>query len=193
MPYSETYVRKKQIRQKILQLASTLDASYKRRSSKSIVELITSMEEFKDANTVFCFVGRNNEVHTKELIEYCWDKGKRIVVPLVISKGIMEAKEITSHDDLISGAMNILEPKAECKTIDPQTIDFGVIPCVTCSHKGERLGFGGGFYDRYLVDTKFPRVCVCYEKLTYEDIPLSRYDLKMDYLVTEIGIVKFGE
>lgn len=193
MAYSEIYVKKKQIRQKILEQAANLDINYKKKSSRAIGEFIQSMEEFKKADVVFCFMGRKNEVYTKELIEACWALGKRVLVPLVVSKGVMEAKEITSFSDLAVGTMNILEPKPECKTVDAQEIGFGVIPCVSCSHKGERLGFGGGFYDRYLAETKFTRACVCYEKLTYEDIPMSKHDLRMDYLVTEIGIVRFGE
>lgn len=193
MAYSEIYVKKRQIRQKILEMAANLDMNYKRKSSKAIGEFIQSMEEFQKAEVVFSFMGRKNEVHTKELIEACWQQGKRVALPLVISKGIMEAKEITAFSDLTKGTMDILEPKKSCKTIRPQDIDFGIIPCVTCSHKGERIGFGGGFYDRYLAETTFTRACVCYEQLTYEDIPMSRYDLKMDYLVTELGIIYFGE
>ena len=151
------------------------------------------MEEFQKAKTVFCFVGRRNEVDTRDIIELCFEQGKTVAVPLVVSKGVMEAKEIKSLDSLEIGINNILEPPASARTLDKFEIDFGIIPCVTCSHKGDRLGFGGGFYDRYMRDSDFTRACVCYEKLTEEDIPMSRYDLKVDYLITEIGILSFKE
>lgn len=184
---------KKQLRKKVLQEAANLDINYKKKSSKAIRDFIYSMEDFQKAEVVFCFIGRKNEVYTKELIDYCWQEGKRVAVPLVVSKGIMVAKEIRSFEDLHQGIMNILEPKEDCPTIEADQIDFGVIPCVTCSHKGDRLGFGGGFYDRYMEGQTFPRACVCYEKLTSEEVPMSQYDQKVDYLITEIGIHSFIE
>lgn len=187
------HLMKKQLRQKILQDAAALDINYKKKSSKAIMDFLISMEQFQEAKTVFCFVGRKNEVYTKQIIDHCFEQGQRVLVPLVVEKGIMVAKEIKSFDDLQLGIMNILEPKKECKTVDASEIDFGVIPCVSCSHKGERLGFGGGFYDRYMQGTSFPRACVCYEKLTHEEIPMSRYDQRVDYLITEIGIHSFKE
>lgn len=187
------YESKKQLRQKVLARAAKLEADYKKKSSRAITELLLTMEEFQKAKTVFCFVGRRNEVDTRDIIALCFEQGKTVAVPLVISKGVMEAKEIKSLDSLEIGINNILEPPASARTLDKSEIDFGIIPCVTCSHKGDRLGFGGGFYDRYMRDSDFTRACVCYEKLTEEDIPMSRYDLKVDYLITEIGILSFKE
>ena len=187
------YESKKQLRQKVLARAAKLEADYKKKSSRAITELLLTMEEFQKAKTVFCFVGRRNEVDTRDIIALCFEQGKTVAVPLVISKGVMEAKEIKSLDSLEIGINNILEPPASARTLDKFEIDFGIIPCVTCSHKGDRLGFGGGFYDRYMRDSDFTRACVCYEKLTEENIPMSRYDLKVDYLITEIGILSFKE
>lgn len=187
------YERKKQLRHKVLSRAAKLEADYKKKSSRAITERLLTMEGFQKAKTVFCFVGRRNEVDTRDIIEFCIAQGKTVAVPLVISKGIMEAKEIQSLDSLEIGINNILEPSASARTVDKSEIDFGIIPCVSCSHSGDRLGFGGGFYDRYMRGTHFTRACVCYEKLTEEDIPMSRYDLKMDYLITETGIISFKE
>ena len=71
-------------------------------------------------------------------------------VPKCISKGIMEVYKIRSFDDLEPGKYGILEPKEGCEKISPKAIHLALIPCLSCSMKGERLGYGGGYYDRYL-------------------------------------------
>lgn len=185
------YSEKKQLRKKILIMASNLDKNYKRKSSKSITDLVLSTSNYQDAQIIFCFVGMDNEVDTRAIIEDALAKGKRVAVPLVVSKGIMEAKEIFSLEELSPSSYGILEPKKESPTIEAKKIDLAIVPCVSCSHQGVRLGYGGGFYDRYMQDASFSRMCLCYEKLTNEEIPKSRFDLTMDYLVTEIGILSF--
>lgn len=191
MKIFSTYSEKKQLRRKILIMASNLDKNYKRKSSKSITDLVLSTSSYKEAQIIFCFVGMENEVDTRPIIEDALSIGKRVAVPLVVSKGIMEAKEIFSLEELSPSSYGILEPKSENLTIEATEIDLGLVPCVSCSHQGVRLGYGGGFYDRYMQEASFSRMCLCYEKLTNEEIPKSRFDLTMDYLVTEIGILSF--
>lgn len=186
---SEAYNLKKQLRRKISNLAENLDSNYKRKSSRMITDMLLGSEFYRKAKVIFCFVGMENEVNTQDIIEDALAQGKRVAVPLVISKGIMEAREIQSWEDLEEGSYKIMEPKKDCPLLDPHDIDLGLIPCLSCSHKGARLGYGGGFYDRFMQETYFTRACLCFEKLTHEDIPMSRFDLKMDILVTEIGIL----
>lgn len=147
--------------------------------------------EFKDARVIFCFVGMENEVDTRAIIENAIALGKKVAVPLVVSRGIMEAKQIHSLDELSVQSFGILEPSKNAPTIMPEEIELAIVPCVACSHKGARLGYGGGFYDRYMQTQSFPKFCLCYEKLTNEEIPMGRYDLTMDALITEIGIFDF--
>ena len=67
-----------------------------------------------------------------------------------MSLGIMELRQITSLDQLTPGAYGILEPPADSPAIEADGVDFAVLPCLSCSHSGHRLGQGGGFYDRFL-------------------------------------------
>lgn len=187
------YNLKKQLRRKILIMAGNLDKNYKRKSSKSITDLLLASESYKNAQVIFCFVGMENEVDTKEIILDALAQGKRVAVPLVISKGVMEAREIKDLGDLTASSYGIMEPAADSPRVDPYDIDLGLIPCLSCSHKGARLGYGGGFYDRFMQNTFFTRTCLCFEKLTYEEIPMSRFDLRMDILITEIGILNMSE
>lgn len=187
------YTEKKQLRKKIMIQSNALDKNYKKKSSKAITDFVLSTPNYKEAQTIFCFVGMENEVDTSAIIEDALAQGKRVAVPLVISKGVMEAKQIFSPEELSVCSYGIKEPSSSAMTIAPEEIELGIIPCLSCSHSGARLGYGGGFYDRYMQTTNFTRMCICYEKLTNEEIPMSRYDLRMDYLITEIGILSFVE
>ncbi len=191
MKRNNVYALKRQLRKKITMQAQGLDKNYKRKASRQIVDLILASPSYKNARTIFCFIGMENEVDTRGIVEDAIAQGKTVAVPLVISKGIMHAKRITSYDELSVCSYGILEPSAEVPTVDPYEIDLAIVPCLSCSHAGLRLGYGGGFYDRYMQHTHFTKMCVCFEKLTNEEIPISRYDVRMDYLITEVGIFSF--
>lgn len=180
--------QKKLLRKQILEIAEKLDKNYKEISSKKIYDLVISTEEYKKANTIFCFVGMENEVDTKSIIQKAFDDGKRVAIPLMISKGIMVAKEIKSLENLVKNNYGIFEPTVDATTIEPDQIDLCILPCLSCSRSGVRLGYGGGYYDRYLQNQSFIKMCICFEKLTSESIPQDKYDEKVDFLVTEIGI-----
>ena len=101
----------------------------------------------------------------------------------------MKVYAITSLDDLEEGAYGIMEPKDYCEEIPPQNIDLAFVPCVTCNKKGDRLGYGGGFYDRYLSRTDVRRVILCREKIMVSEIPVEEHDLRMEVVVSEEGMI----
>lgn len=191
MRQKNIYMQKKQLRKKIMLLSNSLEKDYKRRSSRSISERLMATVEYKEAGTIFCFVGMENEVDTRPILEDALARGKRVAVPLVIDKGVMEAKQIRSWEELKVKSFGILEPSDAAQTVLPEEIDLAIVPCLSCSHKGARLGYGGGFYDRFMQIQAFPKFCLCFEKLTSEEIPTGRFDLQMDALITEVGIFDF--
>lgn len=191
--FNKIYSQKKQLRRKIATLAQNLDKTYKIKSSKKICKFVLSTSNYKNAKTIFCFVGMENEVDTKMIIEDALRQDKIVCVPLIIEKGIMVAKQIKSLKELSTKSYGLLEPSEDANTINPLDIDLCIVPCLSASHSGIRLGYGGGFYDRYMNNTYFTKICICYEKLTNEEIPKSKFDVKMDFLITEIGIQNFKE
>ena len=102
----------------------------------------------------------------------------------------MDCFEIRSYDDLEPGRWGIPEPKNSCWAIAPSEIDFAVIPCSTCSHAGSRLGFGGGYYDRYLEYAEFASALICREQIMREDIPEDEHDIRFKTVVTEKKIYR---
>lgn len=180
---------KKQLRQEMLELRAGLDKDYVLASDASIAENVINSEWFKAAKVIFCFVSMEGEVNTAPILEAAMAEGKIVCVPKVISKGKMEAFVIESLDDFELSSFGIKEPKEGSRLVDPQEIDLGIIPNIVVSSDGYRLGYGGGFYDRYLLRTDMKRLAVCRQLLIQESLPVEPHDIKMDAIVSENGLV----
>lgn len=177
--------KKKQLRQKIREIQKTLTSDYCKKADLAICERIFALPAYAEAKTVFCFVGTAEEIDTEHLLKQAWKDGKEVLVPRCAEKGVMHVYEISSVDDLEIGQHGIREPKRACRLVQPEKIDFAVIPCMSCDKLGYRLGHGGGYYDRYLEYKTFPTAVVCREKLMLEKVPVGIYDRCMDWVVSE--------
>jgi 5-formyltetrahydrofolate cyclo-ligase len=102
----------------------------------------------------------------------------------------MKAVRIENTDDLVPGHLGIPEPRTVTDTADADDLDLIIVPCVTASPDGERLGHGAGYYDHFLKRTNTPKVCLCFDALLSNDIPMAEFDVYMDFVVTENGIYK---
>ncbi|MBR2896134.1 MAG: 5-formyltetrahydrofolate cyclo-ligase [Oscillospiraceae bacterium] len=184
---------KRTLRARIAEQVHALDSAYCADADAAICAAVWESELYKNAVTMFCYIGTDREIDTRALLERALADGKRLALPLCVGKGIMEARAIQSLDDLVAGKFNIPAPHADCPVVAPEAFDLVIVPCSTGNAKGQRLGYGGGFYDRYLGKTQCPKVLLCREKLVTEDIPVEEHDLVMDYLTTENGLTKCGE
>ena len=183
---------KRTLRTAIRALEKTLPAAYKAQSSAAIARCVLSLPEYRAAGTVFCFVGTAHEIDTAAILKDALQSGKRLCVPLCVGDGLMELRQITSLDQLAPGAYGIQEPPADSPVIGPDSVDFAVLPCVSCSHSGHRLGQGGGYYDRFLARYPGGAVLVCRERLVREDIPLESHDCPVPWVITERGLWEDG-
>ena len=93
---------------------------------------------------------------------------------------------------LREGAYGILEPPADAPRVDVDEVDFAVLPCLTCNHLGQRLGRGGGYYDRFLAHYRGGTVLLCRERLIREEIPLEPHDYPIPWVLTETGLYEDG-
>lgn len=181
-------LRKKQCREEVRKRLESLPKEYHEEASQKITEFLCGMEVFQKAGSIFCFVSTPIEINTRSIIQYAWSGGKQVAVPRCLEKGQMEACVINKEEDLEEGKFGIMEPKAGCKVLMPEQIDLIVLPCLSCDKKGNRLGYGGGYYDRYLEKCTGVRVVICREKLMLDEIPAESFDQKSDFLITEKGI-----
>lgn len=179
---------KKKLRSKVRQLEAGLEESYKKEASQKIQANIQKLPPYQEARTVFLFVSKDPEPNTLALIESSLEEGKIVGVPLVLGPGEMEIRKLTSLDDLHEGHFGILEPNEGTQTIEKASIDFALIPCLTCNQAGERLGKGGGYYDRFLADFKGDPAMVCFAKTMVETIPTGPFDQAVPIVVSEENI-----
>lgn len=180
---------KQELRAEIAAQVKALDAAYCENADAAICRAVWESELYQNANTMFCYIGTDREIDTRALLLRALADGKTLALPLCVGKGIMEARQIRSLDDLVSGKFGIPAPGADCPIVEPEAFDLVIVPCSTGNARGQRLGYGGGFYDRYLGKTNCPRMLLCREKLVKQDIPVEEHDLIMDYIATEQGVI----
>ncbi|HIT90490.1 MAG TPA: 5-formyltetrahydrofolate cyclo-ligase [Candidatus Merdenecus merdavium] len=181
---------KEQCREKIKLKQKSLEIQEMRESDTAIALKVSSLKEFSQAKVIFIFVSTKEEINTAPMIEKAWELGKRVVVPKCMDKGRMEAYEIQSFLDLEEGFWGILEPKDNSLLISPHEIDLAIIPCLSCDRKLNRLGKGGGYYDRYLEHASFVKAALCRESLLLHKVPVDVWDQKVDMVITEKEIYK---
>lgn len=177
--------RKRELRKQLKKRTSSLTEEYKKDADRQIFRRAISLPEYRAAETIFCYAGTEEEINTRPVLERILSDGKRLGVPRCIGKGIMEVHMITHLEQLKPGMYGILEPEESCALIRPEEIDLAFVPCLSCSRDGRRLGYGGGYYDRYLIQTTCGKIALCREKMLEEEIPAQEWDLGMDKVVTE--------
>ena len=135
------------------------------------------------------YLATGNECQLDEYLHYLLANDVSVYVPVCVDKGIMEASLLLDiENDLEIGKFDILAPKKECRRfVTPDLLDAVIVPGVGFDRNGGRLGFGGGFYDRYLPRTRkeCKKIAVCFEKQLRDDIFPEEHDFPMDCIVTE--------
>lgn len=185
---------KSELRKKAKKILEGLNEEELQSRNQKIFKKLVNLESFKSAKTVFVYVSVDKEVDTLELIQFALASEKRVAVPKCYSKGIMQAKVIKSIDELKPGMMNIPEPREEAETIMPEDIDFIVVPCLLADKNGGRLGYGGGYYDRFLAGiserTEKSTVIIAGESNVVDELPAESTDVRAAMTITESNIYR---
>ena len=153
--------------------------------SRKIIENLLSHPMVQQAKTVFLYLSMGSEVETIALAKELLLLGKRVAVPVCDTEThTMEAAEIKCLNDLTVGAYGLAEPR-EKKIVPKEEIDLVLVPGLAFDEDGYRLGYGGGYYDRYLEDFSGVSIGLCYEECRTDRLPRGEYDKKVDLVVTE--------
>lgn len=179
---------KKALRAQIKEKREALTKEYFADASDRIADAVIGSEFFNSAGTVFAYISMPDEPDTKRIIQTALSMGKTVCVPKCYGKGVMSAIRINSYDDLQPGMLGIPEPVNCEAVIAEESIDLGIIPCVSANILGQRIGHGAGYYDRFFEKSRCTTLCLCFEELASEYIPMGGYDRMMDYVVTENGV-----
>ena len=183
---------KQTIRAEVTARVKNLSPTYCREADAAICRWVIQSAQYQKAKTVFCYVGTEREIDTMRLIHVIMRDGKNVAIPLCVERGVMEAKRIAGVGDLVSGRYGILEPRLECPVVQPEELDLVIVPCCTGNARGERLGYGGGYYDRFLARYRGGTVLLCREKLIREEIPVEPHDYPVPWVLTERGLYEDG-
>lgn len=188
--------RSHELRKQILTSRDTLSDKELKEKSEQIKQTLLTLDQVRARRVVFCYVDFKTEVQTQSLIDYLLQKKKTVAVPLTLveEKQLIPVSISSLEKDLQPGYCGIPEPGAdfaEKKRIDPQTIDTIILPGSVFDERGGRMGYGGGYYDRF-VSNQAPaatRIGLCFDLQLQKKISLEPHDEMMDYIVTETRLI----
>lgn len=182
------------LRKKVLGARDLLSEDERKEKSRSAIKNFWSLPEVNLWSTLFVYVNFRSELETIGLIQDCLAKGIRVAVPLVEASTYSMIPYLIKdpEKDLVPGYYDIPEPDPERSLrIDAGKIDAAIIPGSVFDAHGGRLGYGGGFYDRFLVNEapQAKRIGLAFEVQVVDKVPLQPHDQPLDILITEKRIV----
>lgn len=181
---------KTELRKRYINLRKTaLSANERQTFSKEIAGKVLELVARKSADTVFCYSAYSGEAETDVLIDTLLRMGKTVALPLCdVKSKTMTARRIKSRQELSKGAYGIPEPSGD--EIAPSDIDVIIVPLVAFDRRKTRLGYGGGYYDRYLAGTNAIKCGIAYSLQEAEMLPVGEYDIPLDMIITEKEVIE---
>lgn len=184
---------KKVIRKRMIEGRNAMSPREIAQKSASITEKLCSLRQYAAAGTVTVYMSYRNEVSTEAFIQRCLLQGKRVAIPKVrtvptLALELYEIKDV--ENDVLPGYKGIPEPNASSlELVDPQEIDFAVIPGLAFDYSRHRIGYGAGYYDRLLVTLRPDclKVGIAYDMQVTEQLMAEKHDIAMDMVITEKG------
>ncbi len=185
---------KSTIRQEIRNRLAQLDEMARYTRSLSACKKLTSLPEFQQASTVMLYLSLPDEVQTAAAALAAWQRGKTVAVPKVYweHRRIMPMEIQSLETGLVTTQHGIPEP-AEERPIPLEMIDLIVVPGLAFDAQGNRLGRGGGFYDRFLCQPGNQAVTcgLAFHEQIVDELPVEAHDRVIDLLVTDEKVIRF--
>ncbi|KNZ43222.1 5-formyltetrahydrofolate cyclo-ligase [Acetobacterium bakii] len=165
-------------------------AVYCATTDAAIINKFLESDLYEKAEWIMVYVSFGTEIYTHDFIEKALADGKHVVAPICnISDHTITLSEIKNFpEDLEEGHYGILEVRDDClRIIDPKQLDLVMVPGCAFSHVGHRMGFGGGYYDRFLetINDDCITVALIRDDFIFDEIPMEAHDKSVDYMITE--------
>jgi 5-formyltetrahydrofolate cyclo-ligase len=176
------------VRRELLGRRDRIPPEVRKAKSRIIRESLLSLEEFRKAGIIFFFASFRSEVDTTELIKISLPAGKRVVLPKVDTAGHdLLLFEVRDPGDLAPGYMGIPEPSDAAGQMSINDVDIVIIPGAGYDASGNRVGYGGGYYDRLLAGLQkgVPVIAPAFEEQVLESIPSEPHDIRVNVIVTD--------
>jgi 5-formyltetrahydrofolate cyclo-ligase len=190
-PESEEALRsaKKALRASVIARRDALDSETRRRDSQAITAKLLALPEYRAAGVVCAYASFGGELDTTAFCSDVVASGKRLLLPRINRPArMLELREVKSlRGDLVAGVWGIREPAERCPIVPPSAVEFLLVPGVAFTASGERLGYGGGFYDRLLsgLNAKTPRVAAAFALQVVDSIPTGPNDQRVHLIVSD--------
>ena len=180
---------KKRLRNEIISKRRNIPAHIKEELENRIFDRLISYPLFVNSKTVLVYYSVNDEINTKNIIEYCFRNNKKAALPVCGQNRVIEFYCITSFSDLTEGRYNIPAPDvSRCNPVDDFTDSICIVPALCFDKSGARLGYGGGYYDGFLNSRKTYSAGLCFDGFIFENIPVESHDIAVDAVITESGV-----
>lgn len=188
-------MNKQEYREQVQQELRRMSEAVYFERSQQIHHLLLNEPSIKEGKTIALTISVFPEVDTRKLIETLWSAGKRVVAPKCIHRTReMDFYEITSFDQLKPAPMGLLEPDEtlthKCSMLD---IDVCIVPGIVFDQRGYRIGYGGGYYDRFLPLFKGTKLSIAFNEQLVEEVPFEKHDIAIDTLITDQTRLDFSE
>lgn len=181
---------KKGIRKNILKDKDKLSHDIIVEKSRAIFDTLRETDYYKNANNVMIYVTLGKEVITPPIMDDLMARGKRVFVPLTVPKTkeliVSELKDF--KNDLEEGHFGVLEPKKEAtRPVDPSILDLVIVPGVAFDRQGYRVGYGAGYYDRFLlrISEKATTIALAFDMQLIDKVPTEDFDMSVQHIITE--------
>ncbi|MBY0122388.1 5-formyltetrahydrofolate cyclo-ligase [Bacillus sp. S/N-304-OC-R1] len=178
---------KKELRKQITEKLSKVTKPQYEHLSYHIAKGLYQDEYWRDAKTIGLTISRQPEVDTYQIIRRAWEEGKQVVIPKCLPKNReMIFRTLNQFDQLESVYYGLLEPiESETTEICPSSIDLLIVPGLAFTESGYRLGFGGGYYDRFLTKYNGHTLSLAFQLQIVSQLPVETHDIPVEKLITD--------
>ena len=181
--------QKAALRKHLLEKRDATSAELREISSEKIHQNLKKISAYTNSQNIACYFPIGSEVDTHDIMLDVLEQGKSLLLPKIIGDNI-EFHIVSNLEKLEKGRFEIMEPKDSCEIT--KKIDCVLIPTVGVSKSGVRLGYGHGYYDRFLSSTDAMKISLTYSKQIVKSIPSDSHDVKIDWIVTEDENIKIS-
>ena len=178
---------KNELRRLVQGKIAALPEEYIAASNEGITRQIKQLPEFDRAQKILIYHSVGREPDTLSIVKALFDAGKTVAFPYCYRGGIMDAKVVSSLDELRPAVLGIPAPPDTAASLRPEELDLIIVPALTYDRDGFRLGYGGGYYDRYLTKTGAFTAGITRERLMRCVLPREPHDIAVKCLITENG------
>ncbi len=179
---------KSRLREELLLKLRNFSTEERAQQNQKIIEKLFTLPEFQNAERIGFFASEEFEVNTDELIKKSLETGKKVFLPKVRNNTELEFHEIKNLDELELGEYSIRAPKAEAPKIEISKIDLLVVPALAFTKTGDRLGRGGGFFDRVLQKFAGVSVGLAFDFQMLPELPIEEWDKKVSRVLSAAEI-----